>query len=52
MGNFADVSYHVTVSRDLVQFLRDVDLPIWFFEIEAGVPHTYRIELYPDWYAL
>lgn len=50
MFNFAGVLYHVTVSRDLVKFLRDVDLPIWFFEIEAGVPHTYRIELYADWY--
>ncbi|UCC31483.1 MAG: hypothetical protein JSU86_04245 [Phycisphaerales bacterium] len=51
MGNFFGVVYHVTVARDLVQFLRDLDLPIWFIEIERGVPHTYRIELYPDRYA-
>ena len=51
MGNFFGVVYHVTVARDLVQFLRDVDLPIWFIEIEPGVPHTYRIELHPDRYA-
>lgn len=51
MGNNAGVIYHVTVARDLVKLARDVDLPIWFIEIEPGVPHTYRIELYPDRYA-
>lgn len=51
MGNFFGVVYHVTVSRDLVKFLRDVDLPIWFIEIEPNVPHTYRIELNSDRYA-
>jgi hypothetical protein len=51
MGNFFGVVYHITVSRDMVRFLRDVDLPIWLVEIESGNPHTYRIELYPDRYA-
>ena len=51
MGNNAGVLYHVTVASDLVQFFRDVDLPIWYIEIEPGVPHTYRIELYADRYA-
>jgi len=51
MGNFFGVNYHVTVARDLVQFLRDADLPIWFIEIEPGVPHTYRIELNADRYS-
>ena len=51
MGNFFGVVYHTTVARDLVQFLRDVDLPILLIEIEPGIAHTYRIELYPDWYA-
>jgi len=51
MSNNAGVIYHITVSRDLVKFARDVDLPIWFIEIEPGVPHTYRIELYQDRYA-
>ena len=51
MGNFFGVVYHVTVSRDLVKFLRDADLPIWFIEIERDVPHTYRIELHADRYA-
>ena len=50
MGNFFGISYNVTVARDQVKFLRDVQLPIYFFDIEPEVPHTYRIELYPDWY--
>ena len=51
LGNDAGVLYHITVSRDLVQFFRDAHLPIWLLEIEAGIPHTSRIELYPDRYA-
>jgi len=51
MGNNAGVLYHITVASDLVQFFRDVDLPIWYIELEPGVPHTYRIELYPERYA-
>lgn len=51
MGNNAGVGYNVTVARDLVKFLRDVDLPILFIEIEPDIPHTCRIEQYPDWYA-
>ena len=51
MSCFCAVNYHVTVASDLVQFLRDVDLPILLIEIEPGVPHTYRIELHPEWYA-
>jgi len=50
-GNFFGVSYHVTIARDLVKFLRDVDLPIWFIEIEPNVPHIYRIELHAKRYA-
>jgi len=50
MGNFFGITYHITIARDLVKFLRDVDLPIWLIEIEPGAPHTYRIELYPDRY--
>ncbi len=51
MFNFAGVLYHLTIAEDLVQFFRDADLPIWFIEIEPGVPHTYRVELHPDRYA-
>lgn len=51
MSNNAGVGYHVTVASDLVKFLRDVDLPILFIDVEPGIPRTYRIELYPDRYA-
>lgn len=51
LGSDASGFYHMTVAADLVKFLRDVDLPIWYVDIEPEVPHTYRIELYPDWYA-
>ncbi len=50
MFNFFGVVYHTTIARDLVKFARDLDDPIWFIEIEPDVPHTYRIELYRDWY--
>ncbi len=51
MGNFFGIIYHVTVARDLVKFIGHFDLPGLFIDIEPGVPHTYRIELYPEWYA-
>ncbi len=51
LGNNAGVLYHMTVAADLVKFLRDVDLPIWYIGVEPGIPHTYRIELYPEGYA-
>jgi hypothetical protein len=51
MGNSFGIIYHVTVARDLVKFIGHFDRPGSFIEIEPGVPHTYRIELYPDWYA-
>jgi len=51
MGNNAGVLYHFTVARDMVKFLRDVDLRIWFLDIEPDIPHTYRVELHGDRYA-
>ncbi|MBI3834395.1 MAG: hypothetical protein HY287_08715 [Planctomycetes bacterium] len=51
LANSYGVVYHVTIARDLIQLFRDVDLPILLIGIEPGVPHTYRIELYPDRYA-
>ncbi len=51
MGNFSGVVYHVTVAQDLVQFIGHFDLSGSVIEIEPGVAHTYRIELYPDRYA-
>jgi hypothetical protein len=50
MGNFFGVVYHITVSRDLVKFSGHLYLPGLFIEIEPGVAHTFRIELYPDRY--
>ena len=51
MGNFAGVIYHVTVARDLVKFIPHFDLSgRLYIEIDPGVPHTFRVELYPDWY--
>jgi hypothetical protein len=51
LGCSCPVIYHITVSRDLVRFLRDLDVGSSFIEVEAGIPHTFRIELYPDRYA-
>lgn len=51
IGNFGGVHYHMTVARDLVQFFRDADLPIFLIEVEPGVPHTFRIEHDPDRFA-
>jgi len=48
--NFYGINYNLTIASDIVEFVRDVKLPIWFVNIEAGIPHTYRIELYPDRY--
>jgi hypothetical protein len=41
----------MTIAEDLVKFYRDAVLPILFIEVEPGIPHVYRVELYPDWYA-
>ena len=44
-GNSFGELYRVVLARDQVNLLRDVDLPILFFDIEPGVPHTIRVEL-------
>ena len=50
-GGFFVVSYDFVISRDLVRFQRDDFQVTIFVEIEPGVPHTYRLELYgPDAY--
>ncbi len=51
LANDIGVLYHFTASRDLVRFLQDIDVGSRFIEIEPGVPHTYRLELYSGWYA-
>ena len=40
------IHYHFTIADDQVRFLRDPSVPIVWVDIEAGVPHTYRLELY------
>jgi len=45
LSNFSGVGYHVTISRDRVQLLRDVLLPIIFVDIMPESPHVHRIEL-------
>jgi len=48
------VTYHFTIARDQVRFVRDNLLPILYIDIDPEVPHTYRLELYDDqlyiWY--
>jgi len=51
LANDGNTIYHLTVASGLVQFLRDVNLPILLVQVEPNVPHTYRIELYSDLYA-
>jgi len=40
------VDYCFTIARDQVKLNRDNTLPIVYVDIEPGVPHTYRLELY------
>ena len=43
-NSFGD-NYKANVARDQVKLFRDVTLPILFFDIEPGIPHTIRVEL-------
>ncbi len=45
VGNFFGINYNATVSRDLIKFFRDVDLPILFIPVAPEAPHTIRLEL-------
>ena len=45
-GGRMGIHYHFTIADDQVRFLRDPSVPIVWVDIEAGVPHTYRLELY------
>lgn len=39
--------YHFTISDDLVRFIRELGTnPVRWFEIEPGVVHTYRLEVF------
>ncbi len=48
LGSDGPTRYNFVIAKDLVRFWRDNQLPIPFFDIEPGVPHTYRVELYGD----
>ncbi len=48
LGSQGPTRYRLTIARDQIRLMRDNQLPIPFFDIEAGVPHTYRVELYGD----
>ena len=44
--------YHTTITDARVQLFRDTFIPLVFVDVEPGVPHTYRLEVYGDeWYA-
>ncbi len=40
------VRYHFNIARGLALILRGFPFPTLYFEIKAGVPHTYRLEVY------
>ncbi|MHC4065772.1 MAG: hypothetical protein ACYSUI_14920 [Planctomycetota bacterium] len=50
-GSLGPVAYTFFIARDQAKLNRDNTLPIIYVDIEAGVPHTHRLELYgPDLY--
>ncbi len=53
-GSQGPVHYLFFISRDLVKFNRDNNLPIFFVVIDPDVPHTHRLELHGEelytWY--
>lgn len=41
------VLYHFSIADDQVRFIRHIpDNPILYFDIESGVPHTFRVEVF------
>ena len=40
------VAYHCSMASGLARILRGYPYPTQYFEIEPGVPHTYRLEVY------
>jgi len=40
--------YHIVFASDLVKLSGDSDLPIFFVDLEPGVPHTIRVEVIND----
>jgi len=48
LGGERGISFHFTIAADLVRFLRDINDPIIWVDIDPAVPHTYRFEIYGD----
>jgi len=48
LGGNSGGFYHFTIARDQVSFFRDPYIPSVWVDIEASVPHDYRLELYGD----
>ncbi len=46
LGNSFGIRYTFFIARDLAKLNRDNLLPIVFVDIEPGMPHVYRLELY------
>jgi hypothetical protein len=46
-GGRMGIFYHFTIAEDQVRFI-DSDLSVLLIDIQPGVPHTYRLELFAD----
>lgn len=48
VGN-SGINYSIYMADDQVRFIRDVGLfDVLYFDTQAGVPHTYRLEVFTD----
>ncbi len=46
------ISYHFTIARDRMCFIRHLRWPILYFDLDDGVSHVHRVELLGEhWYA-
>ncbi len=45
VGGRMGILYHFTIAEDQVRFI-DSDLTVFYFDVETGIPHTYRLEIY------
>ncbi len=48
LGSFGPVGYTFFIARDQLKFTQDGFHVILFVDIEPGVPHTFRLELFGD----
>lgn len=48
IGNSFGNLYHVTLASDRIKLSGDADLPVLHLDVQPGVPHTIRLELYND----